>query len=97
MFIQSSRAESAAELLPLLHHEDVRVREGVAALLEQEHDALATEVSKQASWREKSLVNRRTLAALDGAGPEIAQVLGSTDRTAARETLLAVFRAANEI
>jgi hypothetical protein len=96
MFRQSSQPESAAELLPLLHHSDVRVRQGVASLLEHEHEALAADVAKQGSWRERDVASRRTLARLDAAGPEIASVLGKVDRAAARQVLLEISRVANE-
>jgi hypothetical protein len=96
MFPQSSQAESAAELLPLLHHEDVRVRQGVAALLEHEQAVLSATVAARASWRERDIATRRTLAALDAARPEIAAVLGDVDRSAARQVLLEVSRVANE-
>ena len=96
MFRQSSQPESAAELLPLLHHPDVRVRQGVATLLEREHQSLAAEVAHQGSWRERDVASRRTLAKLDAAGPEIASVLGGVDRSAAREVLLEISRVAND-
>jgi hypothetical protein len=96
MFRQSSQPESAAELIPLLHHPDLRVRQGVAALLETERSALEHEVSTQTSWRERDVASRRTLAALDAAAPEIASTLGDVDRAAAREVLLALSHVANE-
>jgi hypothetical protein len=96
MFRQSTQPESAAELAPLLRHRDVRVRQGVAALLEHERATLATEVNAQTSWRERDVASRRTLRALDAAGPEIARVLGGVDRAAARQVLLEVSRVANE-
>jgi len=96
MFRQSTQPESAAELLPLLHHHDLRVRQGVAALLEQERKSLAQGVSQQRSWRERDVASRRTLARLDGAAPEIDAVLGQVDRAAARQVLLELSRVANE-
>ena len=96
MFRQSSLAESAAELVPLMSHKDVRVRQGVAALLEHEREKLTAEVSQQGSWREKDVATRRTLAALDAAAPQIASTLGDVERTAARQVLLEVSRVANE-
>jgi hypothetical protein len=96
MFRQSAQPESAAALLPLLQHRDLRVRQGVAALLEHERATLSSEVGKQGSWREKDVATRRTLAALEAAGPEIATTLGSVDRAAARQVLLEVSRVANE-
>ena len=96
MFRQSTKPESAAELLPLLQHKDVRVRQGVAALLEDEQKQLSAEVGKQGSWREHDVASRRTLAALDAAGPEIATVLGNVERPAARHVLLEISRVAND-
>jgi hypothetical protein len=96
MFRQSSQPESAAELVPLLHHGDVRVRQGVAALLEQERKSLAAGVAQQGSWRERDIASRRTLAALDAASPEIATVLGTVYRSAARTVMLELSRVADE-
>jgi hypothetical protein len=96
MFRQSKHAESATSLLPLLSHPDVRVRQGVAALLEDERDALRREVGGQASWRERDLLTRRTLDALDAAEPEMRAALGDVDRNGAKATLLEISRVANE-
>ena len=96
MFRQSTETESAATLVPLLHHSDLRVRQGVAALLEHERDVLRHDVDGETSWREHDLATRRTLRALDEAAPEIATVLGTVDRNAAREVLLEVSRVAGE-
>jgi hypothetical protein len=96
MFRQSQQPESAAELLPLLHHKDLRVRQGVATLLEQEQKSLAASVTQQGSWRERDLVSRRTLTALDAAGPQISAALGTVDRSAARHVLLELSRVADE-
>ena len=96
MFRQSLQAESADELIPLLHHKDVRVRQGVAALLEQERSNLKAQVGEQHSWRQRDLASGRALTALDAAAPEIATVLGTVDRTAARQVLLEISRVANE-
>jgi hypothetical protein len=96
MFRQSTQPESAAEILPLLHHKDRRVREGVAALLESEEKTLAADVAQQGSWRERDVASRRTLAKLREAGPEIEAVLGGIDRSAARQVLLEISRVADE-
>ena len=96
MFRQARDAESAAAVVPLLRHPDLRVRQGVAALLEVERSRLRTEVDHQTSWREHDVASRRTLAHLDAAEPEIASVLGEVDRDAAREVLLELSRVANE-
>ncbi|MBX3189998.1 MAG: DUF4173 domain-containing protein [Labilithrix sp.] len=96
MFSQSKSTESAGELVPLLHHPDVRVRQGVAALLDAERARLRDATSAQASWRERDVASRRALAALDAAAPEIESTLGSVDKTAARQVLLEISRVANE-
>lgn len=96
MFRQSSEAESAAVLLPLLHHPDVRVRQGVAALLDQERTKLASAAADDRTWRERDIARAHTLRALEAATPETTAVLGSVSRTAAKQSLLQVSRAANE-
>lgn len=96
MFRQGTKAESAAELLPLLQHKDLRVRQGVATLLEQEQKTLSAEVTSQGSWREHDVASKRTLAALDAAKPEIDGILGNVDRAASRRVLLEISRVANE-
>ncbi len=87
MFRQSTQPESAAALVPLLQHSDLRVRQGVAALLEHEREVLRRDVDGQASWRERDIASRRALSALDAAAPDIATVLGTVDREAARHVL----------
>jgi hypothetical protein len=96
MFRQSKEVESAAELLPLLHHSDARVRQGVAALLEDERGVLQNDVARRGSWRERDLVAWRTLGALDAAEPEIHAALGNANRASAKHTLLEISRVANE-
>lgn len=96
MFRQSQKAESAAALLPLLEHRDVRVRQGIAALLEAERTELANEASGQGSWRQRDIAGGKTLAALDAKKDAIASILGTVDRPAARRTLLEISRVANE-
>lgn len=94
MFRQAASEESAAAVLPLLEHPDVRIRQGVAALLEQESRLLQEKAV--APWRERSFARSRALAALDAAGPKIAATLGSVDRWAARRALFEVTQVANE-
>jgi len=96
MFRQSTQPESAPSLLPLLEHHDVRVRQGVAALLAHEREVLGHDVGGQSSWRERDVATRRALAELDAAAPRIAVALGTVDREAAREVLLEVSRVASE-
>jgi hypothetical protein len=99
MFRQSKEAESAATLLPLLHHPDAVVRRGVGALLEDERCTLRADVERRATWRERDLLAHRALDALDAAEPDIRAALGTTDATdpaQARLELLALSRAAAE-
>ncbi|AKV00789.1 hypothetical protein AKJ09_07452 [Labilithrix luteola] len=96
MFRQSHEGESAAAVIPLLHHSDERVRQGVAALLETELTRLGTEIQEQTTWRQKSWGSRRTLEALEAARGEIAKVLGTVDRDAARSVLLEISHVAND-
>jgi hypothetical protein len=95
-FRQSHETESAAALLPLLDHSDVRVRQGVAALLEDERQNLRKEVARQKTWRERDLTTWRALGKLDEAAPRIERALGAADPTEAKRVLLAISRAANE-
>lgn len=96
MFRQSQEAESAAALTPLLHHSDLRVRQGVAALLETELAQLESDLHERATWRQKSWGARRTLRALEHARGDIANVLGDVDRKAARGVLLEIAHVAND-
>ncbi len=96
MFSQSSATESAATLVPLLDHSDERVRQGVAALLEQKRAALIDAREKEPTWRERDIATPRTMAALDEVAPKIAIVLDDVDRAAARAVLLELSRVANE-
>ncbi|MCL2776705.1 MAG: DUF4173 domain-containing protein [Polyangiaceae bacterium] len=93
MFRQSQNAESAATLLPLLHHEDHRIREGVAALLQEERTDLRVE--SQTGWRQGNLVTGRTLAALDAAGPLLDKTTAGINRYAASSVLFEISRVAN--
>jgi hypothetical protein len=96
MFRQSTQPESAGTLVPLLRHDDLRIRQGVAALLEHERERLRAEVDAQRSWRARDVATRRSLEALDEAAPAIGEALGSVDRAAARQVLLELSRVANE-
>jgi hypothetical protein len=95
-FRQSHEPESAAALLPLLDHPDVRVREGVAALLDDERSRLHDAAEKRTSWRERDVAASAALRALDGASDRIAAALGPADPDAARHVLLEISRVANE-
>jgi hypothetical protein len=99
MFRQSKEAESAAALVPLLHHPDGIVRMGVAALLEEERRALRAEVDQRRTWRERDLLGPLALGALDDAEPDIQAALGTTDatdRAIARQKLFEVAHIAAE-
>jgi hypothetical protein len=96
MFRQAQNEESAAAVLPLLDHPDVRVRQGVAVLLDEERERLHTSESAGASWRRRSYAETSTKRALDDSAPKIATVLGSVNRYSARKSLYEVMRVANE-
>ncbi len=95
MFRQSKEVESAAELLPLLDHPDKRVRQGVAALLEDEREVLAADVASR-TWRAYDVASPRTLAALEAARPRLVSTVAGVDPQAARRVLLEISRVANE-
>ena len=95
-FRQSHQTESAAAYLPLLDHPDMRVRQGVAALLQDEHAKLRTALAHQSSWRERDIATGRALASLDGAQQRIDASLGDTSPAAAKRVLLEISRVANE-
>ncbi len=96
MFRESKEVESAEELVGLLGHEDRRVRQGVAALLDDERAILRREVRAADTWRAEDVVSRRTLAALDASGGRIDAILRGVDPVAARRVLLDISRVANE-
>lgn len=95
-FRQSHETESAAALLPLLEHPDARVRQGVAALLEDERHQLRTTASNRREWRQRDLATSRSLAALDSASERIEQALAGANADEARRVLLEISRAANQ-
>ena len=94
MFRQAQNAESAANVLPLLDHPDIRVRQGVAVLLEEERVRLHDE--EKTRWRLRSYAEGNAMRALDDAAPKIASVLGSVNHQSARKSLYEVTRVANE-
>ncbi len=77
---QAASAESAAALLPILDHEDERIRRGMAALLLNERDALRKEAKLDTSWRDRDVATTRTLRALEAATPRLEAVLGDVER-----------------
>lgn len=94
MFRQAHSEESAAAVLPLLDHPDVRVRQGVAVLLDEERETLHTHAAPR--WRLRSYAEGSARRALDDAAPKIASVLGSVNHHSARRSLYEVTRVANE-
>jgi hypothetical protein len=72
-------AESAAALLPMLDHDDERIRRGIAALLLNERDNLRARRAN-AGLRDYEIAQVRTLAALEEATPKLDAVLGDVDR-----------------
>lgn len=75
-------AESAAAMLPLLDHDDVRIRRGAAALLLDERDELRRRAAS-AGLRGRAIGAERTLAALEAATPKLDEVLGDVERSVA--------------
>lgn len=76
---EAAEVESAAELLPMLDHDDVRIRRGIAALLLNERDALRKQTARD-GFRDHEIATTRTLAALEAATPKLVAVLGDVDR-----------------
>jgi hypothetical protein len=93
-FAQSHHAESVTTYLPLLHHHDQRVREGVAALLLEERTRLRRDVAEQTSWRSRDLASRHALAQLET--PDLDLALGNASPDAAKDVLLQIAHVANE-
>ncbi len=77
---QASEAESAASLLPLLDHDDERIRRGVAALLLDERDALRRAASHRHGWRDRDFASARASRDLEAATERLTAVLGDVDR-----------------
>ncbi len=96
MFRQASETESATALLPLLHHQDARVRQGTAALLTQKREQLESSLGQETSFRQRDLSAQRTLDALQNARPDIDAALGSASTKGARAVLYDLSNAANE-
>ena len=77
---QASEVESAAALLPLLDHDDERIRRGVAALLLNERDAIRRSVSARPGWRDRDLATARARRDLEAATEKLEAVLGDVER-----------------
>jgi hypothetical protein len=95
-FAQSHQAESAATFLPLLHHPDQRVREGVGALLADERSVLRRRMEDHDTWRAKDIATARTLAQLEAHNTDIDGALGNASPGSAKQVLLEITRVANE-
>lgn len=76
---QASEVESAAALLPLLDHDDERIRRGMAALLLDERDALRRADAKT-GWRHGDIATSRAHHALEAATTKLDAVLGDVER-----------------
>ncbi|MBS2014190.1 MAG: DUF4173 domain-containing protein [Deltaproteobacteria bacterium] len=80
---QAAEPESAVHLLPLLDHDDERIRRGVAALLLNERDALRAQAKKSQRWADRDLASAMALRGLEAATPRLDAVLGDVERPAA--------------
>lgn len=80
---QAAEPESAAALLPLLDHDDERIRRGIAALLLNERDVLRNHRKTSFRWAEGDLASARALADLEAATPRLEDVLDDVERPAA--------------
>ncbi len=76
---EAAEPESAAALLPMLDHDDERIRRGIAALLLNERDALRGRTA-QAGFRDHEIARTRALTALEAASPKLDAVLGDVAR-----------------
>jgi len=77
---QASEVESAAALLPLLRHPDVRVRQGVAAHLRHERIQLSVDHVQRSPLLVRDVVSVRTAVKLDARQDELQSLLGPLDR-----------------
>ncbi len=74
-----SEVESAAALLPLLDHDDERIRRGIAALLLDERDVIRR-VANARGWRGRDLATLRAGRDLEAASSKLEAVLGDVER-----------------
>ena len=96
LFRQASETESVTTLLPLLHHQDARVRQGTAALLTQKREQLESTLSQETSIRQRDLSSHRALSALEAARADIDAALDRASSKGARSVLFELSSAANE-
>ena len=76
---EALEAESAPSLLPMLEHDDERVRMGIAALLLDERDRLRGRSTGE-SVRDRSVSETLALRELDRGSARLEEVLGDVDR-----------------
>ncbi|MBX3232729.1 MAG: DUF4173 domain-containing protein [Labilithrix sp.] len=77
---EAAEVESTAALLPLVEHDDERIRRGVAALLLNELDTLRRR-EQHAGLRDTDLATRKARADLERAEPQLEAVLGDVERS----------------
>jgi hypothetical protein len=75
-------AESVAQFLPLLNHDDERIRKGMAALLLNERDSLRERANSR-GFRDQDMASTRALGTLDAAAGELKATLGDVARAEA--------------
>jgi hypothetical protein len=95
LYEQPIRAEAIPALLPLLHHPDPAVRQGVAVILDARRAPLRANEDMAASWMDFELARSSALDALDGAAADLAQVM-PTDRQGADARLRGVAYGIND-
>ena len=76
---EAKEVESSAALLPLVAHDDERIRRGVAALLLNQLDLLTRDEART-GFRDTDLASRHTRADLAQARPQLETVLGDVER-----------------
>jgi hypothetical protein len=77
---QAVEVESASVLLPLLDHDDERIRRGIAALLLNERDVLREHAKTKRGWRDGDIATADTSEALEAASAKLDSVLGDVAR-----------------
>ncbi len=84
VWAQGSEMESALTLLPLLDHDDLVIRRGVAMLLMDLRDELRRQARVATSWRQRNLLAAPVLERLEAADASLGAALGDTGRVDAR-------------
>lgn len=80
IYEQAREEESAAALLPLLDHPDVRVRQGVACYLQLEHGSLRHERARPSSFFARDLASARAFTALDARARDLEELVGTREK-----------------